>query len=79
MRKVGKILKLTKGKLFVIKLNRKISVGSYLYDSSKKRIGAVIDLIGPVNSPYCISKPLVEKPEKLIGINVYVKLERRRR
>jgi len=79
LKKVGRISHITRSGLFVIELEEKISPLTYLLDSSKRKIAIAVDLIGPITKPFCIAKPLVRKPESLIGSEVYVKLERRRR
>lgn len=50
-------------------------MGQSVLDSSKRRIGNVVDIFGPVSSPYFLIKPASEvKSElnRLIGIEVYV-------
>lgn len=79
MKKKGKIIHYTKSRLFVIKLDHIVSPGSYLLDASRKKIAVVIDLIGPISEPYCIAKPLVKKPESLVGKEVYSRLEKKRK
>ncbi|MBC7219666.1 MAG: hypothetical protein H5T49_06020 [Hadesarchaea archaeon] len=50
-------------------------IGQSVLDSSKRRIGNVVEIFGPVRSPYFTIKPASEvKSElnRLIGIEVYV-------
>ena len=36
-------------------------IGEEVYDSRMEKVGFVYDIIGPVNSPYIVVKPLKEK------------------
>ncbi|MEM3421345.1 MAG: Gar1/Naf1 family protein [Candidatus Hadarchaeum sp.] len=50
-------------------------MGQIVLDSSKRRIGNVVDIFGPVRSPYFTIKPASEiKSElnRLVGTEVYV-------
>jgi len=78
MRKIGRILHYTKYKLFVVEASEALSLNNVVYDNRKKKIGIVVDVIGPINKPYLVLKPLVDKPEKYVGKEVYVFIRRRR-
>ncbi len=78
MKKAGKIVHYTKYKVFVIEAEEKILPEDKLVDAKGRVIGEVIDVIGPINKPYLVVKPLVNKPEKLIGAEVYYLKKRRR-
>jgi RNA-binding protein len=45
--------------------------GELLIDSNGKRIGKVIEVIGPVNAPYASVAPYTDKIKKIIGTSVF--------
>jgi len=76
MKEAGKILHLTKSKLYVIEAKDKILPNTELYDSSGRKVAVTIDLIGPINHPFIVAKPIVNKPEKYVGGILYYILRR---
>lgn len=62
----------------MIKARSKIQPQTALYNSAGKKVAVVVDLIGPINSPYIVAKPLVRAPNKIVGARLYVKRERRK-
>ena len=78
MRKAGKIIHYTKYGVFVIEAVSKVIPDTYLIDDKGRKIGIVIDVIGPVNKPYLVVKPLVYNPEKYVGKEIYYMRERRK-
>jgi len=79
MKKAGKIIHYTKYRVFVVEAEEKIIPNTYVVDDRGKKIGVIIDVIGPINKPYLVVKPLIEKPEKYIGKEIYYLLKRRKR
>ena len=57
----------------IVKLNsvRSNLIGIVLVDSDGRKIGKVIETIGPVSSPYASVAPLIEKTNKTIGRKVF--------
>jgi len=78
MRRAGKILHYTKYKVYVVEAEEKILPENKIVDTRGRIVGEVIDVIGPINKPYLVVKPLIQKPEKLVGAEVYY-IKRRRR
>ena len=78
MKKAGKIIHYTKYKVFVIEAVGKVIPNTYLVDNTGKKIGTVIDVIGPISKPFLVVKPLVNNPEKYVGKEVYYIRERRK-
>ena len=50
---------------------KQIKSGQLLVDANVKRIGKVIEVIGPVNAPYASVAPLTDRIKKIIGTNVF--------
>ncbi|MDG6986080.1 MAG: hypothetical protein JRM73_04960 [Nitrososphaerota archaeon] len=52
MFQVGTILHQAKSGRLIVKLSREVRPGSFVFDGGKKKLGKVVELIGPVKSPY---------------------------
>ena len=72
MKNIGRIIHYTKYKVFVAEAKKAVNLNISIYDDRKKKIGVVTDVIGPINKPYLVIKPLVDKPEKYVGKSIYV-------
>ena len=65
---------LSKSGRLIIRLQKdgqQIKSGQLLVDTNGKRIGKVIEVIGPVNAPYASVAPLTDRIKKIIGTNVF--------
>ena len=78
MKRAGKILHYTKYKVFVIEASEKIILNTYLTDDTGRKIGIVIDIIGPISKPFLVARPLIKNPEKYVGKEVYYIYEKRK-
>ena len=78
MRPAGRVLHHIKHRLLVIEARERLQPDTRLYTSSGKEAAIIIDIIGPINKPYIIAKPLIDKPEKLVGGELYYSKKRRR-
>lgn len=52
MKETGVILHQAKSGRLIVRLSRLVQPGSVLLDEKGKKLGSVIELIGPVKSPY---------------------------
>ncbi len=83
MRKLGRVFNKTRNGLIVVqsllKDPRRL-VGASVYDEDLKKIGKVIDVIGRVDSPYVVVKPIAHEYAEFIelGSNVYYRVERKK-
>jgi len=73
LRRLGKVLHLSKSRALIVKLNppRFVKPSTKACDSKLKSVGVVTDILGPVSAPYVSIKPTVSKPESVIGRPVY--------
>jgi RNA-binding protein len=53
-------------------IGREPKSGELIIDTTGKRIGKVIEVIGPVTAPYASVVPMVDKINKIIGIRVFI-------
>jgi len=49
---VGVLMHRAKSGRLVVKLSREVRPGAFLFDKEKRKLGKVIELIGPVRAPY---------------------------
>ena len=71
MELAGTILhKASSGRL-IIKAKTELSPGKVLLDSTGKKIAKIIELLGPVSSPYASAIPLTEEAPRSTGKSVY--------
>ncbi|TDA40252.1 MAG: H/ACA RNA-protein complex protein Gar1 [Candidatus Methanomethylicota archaeon] len=76
LKSMGSILGFSKSKLLTVRVLTPPKIGSRLFLKNGSPVGTVIDVFGPVSSPYASVKP--DKgivPEKLVGAEVYWKEE----
>ena len=74
MEGIGEVMHLAKSGRLIVRLQEKgkhIKSGELLIDSNGKRVGKVIEVIGPVNSPYASVAPSTDKTKKIIGTSVF--------
>lgn len=73
MRRLGKVLHLSKSRALIVKLDppRFVRPGTKACDSKLKNVGIVTDILGPVLGPYVSVRPTIAKPESIIGRTVY--------
>jgi rRNA processing protein Gar1 len=59
----------------IVRAKEEVSIGDFVYDSKRKRVGVVFDFFGPVGAPYIAVKPHID-PTPFIGVELFVE-ERR--
>jgi rRNA processing protein Gar1 len=60
----------------IVKAREEASIGDFVYDLKRKRVGVVFDFFGSVESPYISVKPHSD-PSGLVGAELFVE-ERRK-
>jgi RNA-binding protein len=71
----GKVFTISKQGYIIVKLEGSVPrLGSKVYDKNLRTVGFVVDVIGNVNSPYMVVRPLESKDlEKMMGDSLYLK------
>jgi rRNA processing protein Gar1 len=74
---IGTVMHVSKstGQL-IVKAREEASIGDFVYDLKRKRVGVVFDFFGSVESPYISVKPHGD-PTGLVGAELFVE-ERRK-
>ena len=52
MFQVGTILLQAKSGRLIIRLTKEVRPGAFIYDDGRRKLGKVVELIGPVRAPY---------------------------
>lgn len=52
MFQVGTILHLAKSGRLIVRLSREARPGAFVFDDGKRKVGRIVELIGPVKAPY---------------------------
>ncbi len=69
---IGTIVHLAKSGRLIIKVNRKLEPGCILIDPKGVGIAKVIEMIGPVKSPYASAIPLIKKINNITNMKVAI-------
>jgi RNA-binding protein len=60
----------------IVRAREEASIGDFVYDSKRKRVGIVFDFFGPVEAPYIAVKPHSD-PAGFVGAELFVEESRR--
>ena len=72
---VGEILHLARSGRLIVKLNaegaQRIKPGELLIDGSGRKVGKVVELLGPVRTPYASVITMTDRTNRLVGSKVF--------
>lgn len=71
MQEVGEIIHLAGSGRVIIRLSKTLDEGKIVCDNSGTRVAKVLELIGPVASPYASAISLTNNIKKYVGKKVY--------
>jgi RNA-binding protein len=78
---IGTVMHVSKSTgLMIVRAREEASIGNFVYDSKRKRVGVVFDFFGPVGAPYIAVKPHSD-PAPFVGVELFIeeRLRERRR
>jgi rRNA processing protein Gar1 len=80
LRRLGDILRQSKNRNLILKPKSgpPPGLGANIYDGKRRPLGVVVDVFGPVRSPYVEIRPFSADAEKLVGKGAYMRTERDR-
>ena len=85
MQRIGLVLHIGSGGNIVLKAENPPRIGDQTVDENLKPVGTILDIFGPVSSPYVAVRTTVENPSRFINHVLYAvpsskpRRERRRR
>jgi RNA-binding protein len=72
---VGEIMHLARSGRLIVKLNTagadKVKPGELLIDRSGRKLGRVVELLGPVSAPYASVIPMTDRTNLVVGSKVF--------
>jgi RNA-binding protein len=72
---VGEVMHLARSGRLIVKLNTagadSVKPGQLLVDGSGRKVGRVIELLGPVSTPYASVIPMTDRTSRLIGSKLF--------
>lgn len=69
---VGELLHLARSGRLIVSLSRKVDIGTVLVDEKGRKVGKVLELIGPVKKPYASVIPLSNKAQGKKGDKLFI-------
>jgi len=73
------MLHLSPSKNIIVKVEHASAIGETVVDENLRAVGKIVDVIGPVSSPYAVIKPTNSEPEQLSNKMLYVIPSKRRK
>jgi rRNA processing protein Gar1 len=67
------VLHLSSNKNLILKAKRTAKPSQNVFDKQAHKIGKIIDVFGPVKTPYLSIKPLTSNAKKYVGKALYLK------
>ena len=70
---MGEVLHMAKSGRLIIKVRQGVELnhGHLLLDEAGKRVGKIVELIGPVRAPYASAIPLTDRTSRIAGLRVF--------
>ena len=69
---IGSVMHISKSSgQVIIRASDEVSIGDFVYDAKRKRVGVVFDFFGPVGAPYIAVKPHGD-PSGFVGSELFV-------
>ena len=72
MRRLGHVLHIGSDGSLILKTDRSLRIGSKVFNDKMGEVGVVVDVFGPVDSPYLSVKPEVADSGKLVGKDLVI-------
>jgi len=79
VQRLGLVLHVSPSRNVIVKVENVPRIGETVVDERLKPVGKVVDLIGPVSSPYASVRVTIENPQKLANAKLYALPSKRRK
>jgi RNA-binding protein len=72
LQRLGRVLHVSQSRNIIIKIEKAPKIGETVVDENLKPIGKILDVFGPISSPYASVKPTIQEAGKLANKTLYV-------
>ena len=67
----AKVLHLARSGRLILHANGDFMANNILYDDKERKVAKIIEVFGPIKSPYISAMPLTDRIKRIIGKNVH--------
>ena len=72
MNRLGIVLHVSKSKKLILRTKVKTKIGMQVLDEELKPIGRIMDVFGPLKSPYISVAPIIDGFQRYVGCPLYI-------
>jgi|TARA_B100001971_G_scaffold45120_1_gene40061 rRNA processing protein Gar1 len=67
----AKVLHLARSGRLILQSNEDFKANTILFDDKERKVAKVIEVFGPIKSPYISATPLTDRTKRIVGQNVH--------
>ena len=67
----AKILHLARSGRLILQSNEDFKANTILFDDKERKVAKVIEIFGPIKSPYISATPLTDRTKRIVGQNIH--------
>ncbi|MDP6640889.1 MAG: Gar1/Naf1 family protein [Nitrososphaerales archaeon] len=67
----AKVLHLARSGRLILQANEDFKANTILFDDKERKVAKVIEVFGPIKSPYISATPLTDRTKRIVGQNVH--------
>jgi len=71
LQRLGRVLHVSSSRNLILRAENVPRIGDGVVNQDLRHVGTVLDVFGPVSSPYVTVKPDVEEPDNLVDRTLY--------
>jgi RNA-binding protein len=79
LQRLGRVVHVSQSRNIIIKLENIPKIGTVVVNENLKPVGKILDVFGPISSPYASIKPKIHETRELTEKAVYVLPLKKRR
>ncbi|HJN57399.1 MAG: Gar1/Naf1 family protein [Nitrososphaerales archaeon] len=67
----AKVLHLARSGRLILQSNEDFKANTILFDDKERKVAKVIEIFGPIKSPYISATPLTDRTKRIVGQNIH--------
>ena len=67
----AKVLHLARSGRLILQSNEDFKANTILFDDKERKVAKVIEVFGPIKSPYISATPLTDRTKRIVGQNIH--------